>query len=742
MSKKGKFPPSSAKVPSLKQPVLPEKSDSGWGTFREIVESVAIALVIAFLFRTFVAEMFMIPTGSMAPTLMGQHKDLECPQCGHVFQVGASVELRSRDTVVQGTCQNCGYTVNFQKELSDGKKYPSYSGDRIVVGKYPYRLTRPERWDVAVFLCPGNASQNYIKRVVGLPGETLKIWGGDVFISPDDPALREPGQKRFRIARKPAEKILATMLPVYDNNCQSESLRKYGWPARWSSTHRVLNFGGGMQVGDAPPAEGSSLAWQESPDGKAFLFAPADGEMNYGQLEYRHYLPQFDDWKQVNPMPGKHGAAPRLITDMVSYNTGREWDLTPIEHTDGTIEKIKAETSPPRLSDYGYHWVGDLILECKVEVLSRASGAKFAVGLTKGGHRFWCDVNLETGEAELSIPSVPDEGDVPVSGMPGKIARMVDSQWMEENERLQRNVVEVQRLLAGRGETGETAGTPAPHTVGKPPLLGADRHSGVVSFPPAPRVVGHREAVIPDEVVIRDVRTGRPDTMLINQKFELPVYEYITPQVGAQAVIHPAGQGGAAEGEFYTPRGQTSMNGANTYHIRFANVDNQLHLWVNGQLIRFDLPTAYGDLGIVQPMAEDLRPAIIKACCAKVRVSELKLFRDIYYIAAAGRGDLMDFPTLTSMFHNAGLNEHQHWRFYSDPRLWRGFQNRRSTEYKLENGQYFMMGDNSAASSDCRIWGAPKYVREELLIGEAYYVYWPHPWNGFVPNFPKMRKIR
>ena len=44
---------------------------------RETIESVVIAFVLAFLFRTFEAEAFVIPTGSMAPTLMGRHKDFD-----------------------------------------------------------------------------------------------------------------------------------------------------------------------------------------------------------------------------------------------------------------------------------------------------------------------------------------------------------------------------------------------------------------------------------------------------------------------------------------------------------------------------------------------------------------------------------------------------------------------------------------------------------------------------------------
>src|SRR5579864_2542094 len=55
---------------------------------RETIESVVVAFVLAFLFKTFEAEAFVIPTGSMAPTLYGQHRDVYCEQCGTRFAVG------------------------------------------------------------------------------------------------------------------------------------------------------------------------------------------------------------------------------------------------------------------------------------------------------------------------------------------------------------------------------------------------------------------------------------------------------------------------------------------------------------------------------------------------------------------------------------------------------------------------------------------------------------------------------
>src|SRR5215813_7542404 len=58
---------------------------------RESVESVVV-VVVAFLLWSFEAEGFVIPTGSMAPTLMGRHKDVTCPECGYVYTVNADRE--------------------------------------------------------------------------------------------------------------------------------------------------------------------------------------------------------------------------------------------------------------------------------------------------------------------------------------------------------------------------------------------------------------------------------------------------------------------------------------------------------------------------------------------------------------------------------------------------------------------------------------------------------------------------
>ena len=55
-----------------------------------------VAFILALLVRGFEAEAFVIPTGSMAPTLMGRHKEITCPQCGYLYSVNASEEVEGR----------------------------------------------------------------------------------------------------------------------------------------------------------------------------------------------------------------------------------------------------------------------------------------------------------------------------------------------------------------------------------------------------------------------------------------------------------------------------------------------------------------------------------------------------------------------------------------------------------------------------------------------------------------------
>lgn len=72
----------------LKVDTEKKKGKKKKGFIRENLESILIAVALAFVLRIFVVEAFKIPTGSMAPTLLGQHKVVKCPNCSWKFESG------------------------------------------------------------------------------------------------------------------------------------------------------------------------------------------------------------------------------------------------------------------------------------------------------------------------------------------------------------------------------------------------------------------------------------------------------------------------------------------------------------------------------------------------------------------------------------------------------------------------------------------------------------------------------
>jgi signal peptidase I len=203
------------------------------GSVKETIESILVAFILAFIFRAFVVEAFVIPTGSMGPTLMGAHVRLACPDCGYRFTSnysttgGDDTDIPSYSNFSTGTtflCPNCGYNIPYSglREV--------YFGDRILVLKYRYLFNEPAPWDVVVFKSPYEKKRdpddpkytdNYIKRLVGLPGQSIVILDGDVYVGPHG---AKPGD--FKILRKPLYAQTSLWRDVFDNDYLPQGLRR------------------------------------------------------------------------------------------------------------------------------------------------------------------------------------------------------------------------------------------------------------------------------------------------------------------------------------------------------------------------------------------------------------------------------------------------------------------------------------------------------------------------------------
>ncbi len=190
------------------------------------LQSLIVAFVLAMTFRGFIAEGFVIPTGSMAPTLMGEHLLLQSVQTGYTYQVDAKGADRAITAVREGT-RIVGYDIESNDPML-GPNLPIVSnsrdpvkrrmGDRILVLKCLYPFADPDRFDVVVFknpTDPDGEAENYIKRLIGLPNEAIWLVDGDVFVAP---AATRDDQATFRIQRKPEHVQRAVWQPVYDSD--------------------------------------------------------------------------------------------------------------------------------------------------------------------------------------------------------------------------------------------------------------------------------------------------------------------------------------------------------------------------------------------------------------------------------------------------------------------------------------------------------------------------------------------
>jgi len=142
------------------------------GHLRELVETVLIAVVLAFLARHFIVESFYVFGTSMEPTLA--------------------------------------------------------NAERLFVNKLSYRFVPPQRGDIVVFRYPRNLDRDFIKRVVAVGGERVEIVDGRVLV--DDRPIDWPHPIIADNAHYPLTEVPERMLFVLgDNRRNSEDSRFFGF---------------------------------------------------------------------------------------------------------------------------------------------------------------------------------------------------------------------------------------------------------------------------------------------------------------------------------------------------------------------------------------------------------------------------------------------------------------------------------------------------------------------------------
>lgn len=189
----------------------------------DTLQSLTVAFALAMTVRSFVTEGFVIPTGSMAPTLLGAHSTIRSPETGYEYPFDyAPIAAERRDAAERNRPVRSFSLVDpminpIVPVVSESARFlKEQMGDRVLVLKFLYLIQEPRRWEVVVFKNPTDPVgefQNYIKRLVGLPNEQLLTVDGDVWTAPLGAPLAE-----FRVQRKPEHVQRAVWQPVHDSD--------------------------------------------------------------------------------------------------------------------------------------------------------------------------------------------------------------------------------------------------------------------------------------------------------------------------------------------------------------------------------------------------------------------------------------------------------------------------------------------------------------------------------------------
>jgi signal peptidase I len=196
-------------------------------SLRTLVETCVWLLLAAIATETWFVAGLAVPCrivgDSMAETLLGAHREVLCADCGCRFVCG--IDPRSAKT--WAACPNCGCADNDMQTL------PGLKGNRILIDRSAFSFRGPRRWEVVALRNPQRTNELIVKRVVGLPGESIAIRAGNVYAN---------GQ----IQRKDLAQQRAMAILVHDADVRpaSDSVANSHWkPAQAGSLWRSERTG-------------------------------------------------------------------------------------------------------------------------------------------------------------------------------------------------------------------------------------------------------------------------------------------------------------------------------------------------------------------------------------------------------------------------------------------------------------------------------------------------------------------
>lgn len=136
---------------------------------RRLLETAVCVCLTLVLVGTWLVEPYSVVSGSMHPTLLGPHRSYVCPGCGRPVDLAADVVPMAYRPAYCPHCRSPGPSED---------RLPIVVGDGVLCDRTAFWFRAPRRGQVIAFRFPGTESKIAVKRIVGLPGETIGLVDG------------------------------------------------------------------------------------------------------------------------------------------------------------------------------------------------------------------------------------------------------------------------------------------------------------------------------------------------------------------------------------------------------------------------------------------------------------------------------------------------------------------------------------------------------------------------------------